>query len=96
MNIYDFDGTLYDGDSTFDFILYSLKKHPSLLRFLPSQGWAFALYAAKRISKTAMKERFYRMLTGYDAEALLEEKMDRWMYLEDLAARIEKGELVDN
>jgi len=30
------------------------------------------------------------------AEKLLEEKMDRWMYLEDLAARIEKGELVDN
>lgn len=28
------------------------------------------------------------------AESLLEEKMDRWMYLEDLAARIEKGELV--
>lgn len=27
-----------------------------------------------------------------EAEALLEEKMDRWMYLEDLAARIEKGE----
>lgn len=30
-----------------------------------------------------------------EAEALLEEKMDRWMYLEDLAARIEKGETVD-
>ncbi len=29
------------------------------------------------------------------AEALLEEKMDRWMYLEDLAARIEKGETVE-
>lgn len=28
------------------------------------------------------------------AESLLEEKMDRWMYLEDLAARIEKGEFV--
>ncbi len=28
------------------------------------------------------------------AEALLEEKMERWMYLEDLAARIEKGETV--
>ncbi len=28
------------------------------------------------------------------AEALLSEKMDRWMYLEDLAARIEKGETV--
>lgn len=28
------------------------------------------------------------------AEKLLEEKMDRWMYLEDLAARIEQGEFV--
>ena len=28
------------------------------------------------------------------AEKLLEEKMERWMYLEDLAARIEKGEEV--
>ncbi|MGI6069327.1 MAG: ABC-F family ATP-binding cassette domain-containing protein [Blautia sp.] len=27
-----------------------------------------------------------------EAEALLEEKMDRWMYLEDLAKRIENGE----
>ena len=30
------------------------------------------------------------------AENLLEEKMNRWMYLEDLAARIEKGEMVEN
>ncbi len=29
-----------------------------------------------------------------EAEQQLEEKMDRWMYLEDLAARIEAGELV--
>lgn len=28
------------------------------------------------------------------AEKMLEEKMDRWMYLEDLAARIEQGEFV--
>lgn len=28
-------------------------------------------------------------------EGLLEEKMNRWMYLEDLAARIEQGELVE-
>ena len=29
------------------------------------------------------------------AEKALEEKMDRWMYLEDLAARIENGETVE-
>ncbi len=28
-------------------------------------------------------------------QQLLEEKMDRWMYLEELAARIEKGEMVE-
>ena len=28
-------------------------------------------------------------------QELLEDKMDRWMYLEDLAARIEKGEMVE-
>ena len=30
-----------------------------------------------------------------DTEKRLEEKMDRWMYLEDLAARIERGEYVE-
>ncbi|MGN1149020.1 MAG: ABC transporter ATP-binding protein, partial [Lachnospiraceae bacterium] len=29
-----------------------------------------------------------------ELEKMLEEKMDRWMYLEDMAARIEAGELV--
>ena len=77
MNIYDFDGTIYGGDSTFDFLMYSIKKHPSLLRFLPIQGWAAAKYLAKRMEKTAMKEQFYRIFTGYDAEALLEEFWDK-------------------
>lgn len=76
MNIYDFDGTLYDGDSTFDFIRFSLKKHPSLLRFLPVQGWAAMLYLMKKSEKTEMKQRFYSMFTGYDAEELLEEFWD--------------------
>ena len=29
-----------------------------------------------------------------ETEKILEEKMERWMYLEDLAARIEAGEMV--
>ena len=31
MNIYDFDNTIFDGDSSFKFIMYSLKRHPFLL-----------------------------------------------------------------
>ena len=37
MNIFDFDGTIYDGDSCKDIIIYGLRKHflvvvPSLYR----------------------------------------------------------------
>ena len=27
MNVYDFDKTIYDGDSTADFYLFSLRRH---------------------------------------------------------------------
>lgn len=77
MNIYDFDKTLYGADSTMDFILFSLKKHPTLLRYLPVQGLAFLKhYVLKVTDKTAMKEQFYRIFRGYDPEALLEEFWD--------------------
>ena len=76
MNIYDFDKTLYGSDSTMDFLLYSFRKHPALVRFLPGMGLAWTEYALKRITKTAMKQRFYRIFTGYDAEGLLEEFWD--------------------
>lgn len=78
MNIYDFDKTLFDGDSTAAFIKYSFFKRPGLIRFLPGMGWAAAEhYLLKRITKTAMKQRFYRFFTGYDAEGLLEEFWDK-------------------
>lgn len=31
MNIYDFDGTIYNGDSTKDIISYAMKKHPFMV-----------------------------------------------------------------
>lgn len=68
MNVYDFDGTIYAGDSTVDFFLYSLKKHPSLLRYLPKQAWGFLLYFCKRISKRRLKEYFFSFLKGTDLQ----------------------------
>ncbi len=35
MNAYDFDNTIYDGESIFDFFLFSLKKDIWLIKFLP-------------------------------------------------------------
>lgn len=35
MTIYDFDKTIYDGDSTVDFLLFCIRRRPRLVRFLP-------------------------------------------------------------
>jgi len=72
MNVYDFDGTLYSGDSTVDFFLYALKRNPLLLRYLPEQVAGFALYAAKKIDKNRLKQHFYSFLKGISAETLVE------------------------
>lgn len=66
MKVYDFDDTILDGDSTKAFYLFCLSKKPSLLRFLPRQGWAFFRYWAKRIEKTHLKEIFFSFLQGID------------------------------
>lgn len=41
MNVYDFDKTIYDGDSTADFYMFSLKRHKMILTLLPSLAAAF-------------------------------------------------------
>lgn len=69
MNVYDFDNTIYNGDSTADFYLFSLRKHPSIIRFLPSlSGAVIRFYALKKGSKTEMKETMYRFLTKINPE----------------------------
>ncbi len=35
MNVYDFDNTIYRGESSLDLFFYYLKKNPSLVRYLP-------------------------------------------------------------
>lgn len=64
MNVYDFDKTIYDGDSTVDFYFYSIKRQPNLLRFLPSQAVVFVKYLFKSITKTEAKEQVFKMFSG--------------------------------
>ena len=35
MNVYDFDNTIYDGESSFDFFMFCIKKNKRFLRVLP-------------------------------------------------------------
>ena len=60
MNVYDFDKTIYDGDSSIDFYLFSLKKNPLIAVLLPYQAIAMTMYKLKMMGKTEMKEKFYK------------------------------------
>lgn len=62
MNVYDFDGTIYDGDSTADFIGFCVRRYPITLVTLPVTVWSFILYIAGVYTKTRFKEQMYRFL----------------------------------
>ena len=69
MNAYDFDKTIYDGDSTADFYFFCLKRHRSIIVLAPSLFCAFCkFYIFKRGTKTEFKEKMYRFLTKCDIQ----------------------------
>ncbi|MBQ7122306.1 MAG: haloacid dehalogenase-like hydrolase [Clostridia bacterium] len=50
MNVYDFDNTIYNGESAIDFFVYFLKRDPKLLLYVPKVVRALARYKMRRIS----------------------------------------------
>ena len=51
-DLYDFDKTVFDGESGSEFWLFCLKRHPSIIRFLPKQAAGlFGHYVFRTISK---------------------------------------------
>lgn len=73
MNVYDFDNTIYDGDSTFDFYMFCLKRHKNIAKLFPSLAGAFTkYYVFKKGTKTQFKEKMYRFLSLIDTEKEVE------------------------
>ena len=74
MNVFDFDKTIYNGDSTADFCLWLIKRYPSVsLDFISNLGVVLR-YKRGKISKTEMKENLYKCLRrvpDMDAELAL-------------------------
>lgn len=80
-NVYDFDKTIYRGDSTVDFYFYCVWKCPWILRRVPYQCYMMILYKLKKISKTEMKEKFYSFFCDIkDMENLVEQFWDKNMH----------------
>lgn len=50
MNVYDFDETIYDGESVLDFFFFYTKRDKSILRYIPRVLWAFAKYKMGKIT----------------------------------------------
>lgn len=71
MNVYDFDGTVYDGDSTVDFYFYCLRRRPRIAVYAFRQALAILRHAAGAMDTTRMKEEFFSFLPALgDAEKL--------------------------
>ena len=50
MNVYDFDGTIYDGDATVGFIFYTVRRHPlAMIKSLPKQVMAVAAHLIQQL-----------------------------------------------
>ena len=62
MDVYDFDGTIYDGDSSIDFYLFCLKKYIKLLRYIPGQVLYSILYKFKIKTKEEFKQKYFSFL----------------------------------
>ena len=64
IDLYDFDKTIYNGDSTIDFYLYCIKKNLLLLRYFPIQLLYYIKYKLKLVNKEKFKEKFFIFLNG--------------------------------
>jgi phosphoserine phosphatase len=65
IDVYDFDGTIYDGDSTFDFVLFCLRRHPRVALSLPAIALAGVKLALKKIGLTQFKSALFGQMVRY-------------------------------
>ena len=72
INAYDFDKTIYDGDSSIDFYLYCLKRKKSIILLLPIQLYGMLLYILKIKNKEYFKEKFFVFIKKIEVEKYVE------------------------
>ena len=74
MNGYDFDKTIYQGDSSIDFYWFCLRKNKKVLLQLPQQIWGLIRYTLGFIDRTKFKEYFFSFLkNNKDTKKYVEE-----------------------
>ncbi len=78
MNVYDFDKTIYKYDSTADFFLYCMRKHPKIIKLIPSIClWFTKHYILKSCTKTEFKERIMQFVKYIEYEKDIKDFWDK-------------------
>ena len=65
MNVFDFDNTIYDGESVIDFFLYYCKKDKSLLKYIPTVMNALIKYKKGAITVEEALSKYGKTVTDY-------------------------------
>lgn len=80
MNVYDFDNTIYDGESVVDFFIYYCKKDFKLLRHMPSVFIALIKYKRGLFTIEHALEKYGKIVADYYTKHpdIPEEMEDFW------------------
>lgn len=65
MNVYDFDNTIYDGESCFHLFTFYIRRDPALLKDLPRVIRAFAKYKKGKITVEQALEEYAPEVEAY-------------------------------
>ena len=73
-DVYDFDGTIYNGDSGIDIFLFALRRNPRIFRRVPKVLWYGLLYLLKIIKKEKFKSVVFAFIDDiYDIEYFVQD-----------------------
>lgn len=80
MNVYDFDNTIYDGESCLHLFFYFVRKDTSLIRFIPKVVNAFAQYKKGNITIEKALEKYAPSIEEYlgNHPGLLSDTSEFW------------------
>ena len=71
MNVYDFDNTLYKGESTVDFAFFMMRHNPKIYTWIPTIFWYLLMYKLCLVTK----ERMERVLNDF-LKVLIQDSYD--------------------
>ncbi len=85
MNVFDFDNTIYNGESFVDLFIMVLGKDPSLLRYVPTMVSGVVQYKTGTLRLETALERYSKPFEDYiatlpDLDALVDEFWDKHMH----------------